>query len=268
MTMMSLPIGQRFGLLASVALLVALVALPGRADDEPDPEPGLTWPSTTQAHRQRSANNLKQIALALINFADKNGGGMPAHAIYSKAGKPLLSWRVAILPYIEQNALYKEFKLEEPWDSKHNKKLLAKMPKLYAPPVNGKPAKPNNTYYQVFTGPDTPFNPRAVRGVPPLSLGARFPASFTDGTSNTILALEAKVPVPWTKPDDLVYDAGKPIPKLGGLFREGFHVVLADGSVRYIGRKADTATLRALITPSGGEVIDWNNAPPPKPGEK
>jgi hypothetical protein len=251
----------------SAALLVmfSFAALPCvQADDEPNPEPGPTFPKTTRADRARSNNNLKQIALAMINLADATGGGLPANAIVDKAGKPLLSWRVAILPYIEENPLYNQFKLNEPWDSKHNKTLLARMPKIYAPTISGKPAKSNTTYYQVLTGPDTPFNPKAIRGAGAMSFGARYPAQFTDGTSNTILVAEAEKPVEWTKPDDLVYDSKKPLPKLGGLFREGFHIVLADGSTRFIGRKFDENTLRATITPAGGEAIDWSKMPDAK----
>jgi hypothetical protein len=244
-----------------LALLVCLLfGLAARADD---PDPAGDFPKTTPADRLRSTNNLKQIALALINAADSNGGNLTASAIVDKAGKPLLSWRVAILPYIEEAALYREFKLDEPWDSKHNEKLLARMPKIYAPTISGKPAIPNSTYYQVFTGADTPFNPKAIRGSGVMSFGARYPASFTDGTSNTILVAEAEKPVPWTKPDDLVYDAKKAPPKLGGLFPEGFHVVLADGSVRFIGRKLDEKMLHAAITPSGGEVLNWDRLPAP-----
>src|SRR5207302_1956982 len=85
------------------------------------------------AGRTRSANNLKQMALATINYADAFGRA-PAAAICDKNGKPLLSWRVAILPFIEQDNLYKQFHLDEPWDSDHNKKLLARMPNVYALP--------------------------------------------------------------------------------------------------------------------------------------
>jgi hypothetical protein len=246
---------SRLSFLAGLVLVAALfVLLPPISPAADEPEPRGKWPRTKPADRDRSRNNLRQIVIAFHNFNDVYGG-LPAAAIVDKAGKPLLSWRVAILPYIEEDKLYKEFRLNEPWDSKHNKKLLAKMPKIYAPTVSEKPAKADHTYYQVFTGPDTPFNPKAVRGNPPVSLGARIPASFTDGTSNTILVVEAGEAVPWTKPVDLVYDAKKAIPKVGGLFPEGFHVAMADGSVKYIDRKIAEQTLRALITPAGGEVI-------------
>src|SRR5262249_49752206 len=76
-------------------------------------------------------DNLKKIGYAFHDFHNVNKH-LPAHAIYSNDGKtPLLSWRVAILPYIGEAALYREFKLDEPWDSAHNRKLIAKMPKLY-----------------------------------------------------------------------------------------------------------------------------------------
>jgi hypothetical protein len=255
-------------LLAAALALASIAGLPAAwAAGDSDPEPPSEFPKTTPADRTRSNNNLRQMALAMINFSDATGGGLPANAIVDKAGKPLLSWRVAILPYIEENPVYMQFKLDEPWDSKHNKKLLERMPKIYAPTITGKPAKANSTYYQLFTGPDTPFNPKSIRGNGASSFGPRFPAQFTDGTSNTILIVEAGKPVEWTKPDDTVYDAKKPIPKLGGLFREGFHIALADGSSRFIGRKFDEMMLRAAITPSGGEIIDWAKLPAPKAGE-
>src|SRR5688500_9677116 len=103
------------------ALLAALTAVspPGRADDV-DPEPS-RWPKTTAADRQRSANNLKMIGLAFHNYHDVNGA-FPGVAIRDGKGKALLSWRVAVLPYLKEDKLYREFKLEEPWDSKHNLK--------------------------------------------------------------------------------------------------------------------------------------------------
>src|SRR5262249_46626675 len=85
------------------------------------------------ANRITSSNNLKQMTLAMHEKAD-NEGALPADAISPRDGKPLLSWRVAILPYVEANDLYKQFHLDEPWDSDHNKKLIPKMPKFYVLP--------------------------------------------------------------------------------------------------------------------------------------
>jgi RNA polymerase sigma factor (sigma-70 family) len=108
---------------------------------------------TTAMARAQTRNNLKAIVLAMHNYNDTMGYFPPA-ATFGKYGKPLLSWRVLILPYIEQQALYKEFHLDEPWDSPHNKKLLDRMPKTYLVP--GQKEK-TATYYQVFVGESTIF---------------------------------------------------------------------------------------------------------------
>jgi RNA polymerase sigma-70 factor (ECF subfamily) len=196
--------------------------------------------------RNTSVNNLKQIALAVHNYADSNGH-LPAAAIYSEDGTPLLSWRVAILPYIEQDALYKAFKLDEPWDSTHNKKLLAQMPKLYAP-LAGEVKDKHSTFYRAFTGKGTVF---------PGPKGIRF-ADIVDGTSSTLMVVEAGEAVPWTKPAELRYAPDRPPPALGGMFVGGFNAAFADGSVRFIKDTIDVKTLRALITRNGGEKIDFD----------
>src|SRR4051794_32667612 len=84
-------------------------------------------------------------------------GSLPPPAVYGKDGRPLLSWRVAILPFIEQDDLYKQFRLDEPWDSPHNRRLLPKMPKLYAPFDGSRTTQPHTTFYQVFVGKGTAF---------------------------------------------------------------------------------------------------------------
>ena len=170
-------------------------------------------------------------------------GTLPPAAICDQKGKPLLSWRVAILPYIEQTVLYQEFKLDEPWDSEHNKKLIPRMPQIYVLPAA--PQKAGETYYRVFVGGGAVFD--LAKGVPI--------ASITDGTSNTILCVEASESVPWTKPDDLVYDPKKPLPKLPNFYRsESSLAVFCDGSVRRIRNDISEATLRALITRAAGDV--------------
>jgi hypothetical protein len=204
----------------------------------------------TAAERRRSVNNLKQLALAMHEYHDQNKE-FPTAAYYGKDGKAILSWRVALLPYLgpKEKELYQQFHLDEPWDSAHNKKLLDKMPDVFAPVRNEQKEK-GLTYYQVFTGKGTAFDGKK---------GLRIPADFPDGTSNTILIVEAKDAVPWTKPVDLPYDAKKPLPKLGGMFKAGFHAALADGSVRIISRTISERTLRNAITRDDGQVLgsDW-----------
>jgi hypothetical protein len=219
--------------LAVAGLLAAVGGVPAGAADTP----------ATARERAQATNNLKQIALAFHNHHDVMGY-LPVD-LTTKDGKALLSWRVAILPYIEEVKLYKEFKLDEAWDSDHNKKLVEKMPKLYAP-IRGK-AKAGETFYQVFTGEKAIFAP------------GRKPKIFSivDGTSNTGMIFEAGEPVIWSKPADLAYDEKKPLPKLGGLFDGEFNVAMGDGSVKRIKKDPDEKELRKLIMPADGEVIDF-----------
>ena len=202
------------------------------------------------AARTKSANNLKQIALAFHIGADIKKGVMPSD-ITDKNGKALLSWRVAILPYIEQDKLYKEFKLDEAWDSDHNKKLLEKMPTTYAPPI-GQFDK-GHTYYQSFSGEGALMSGKPVKIF-----------NILDGTSNTFMVIEAGAAVPWTKPADVPFDAKKPLPKLGGIFDGAFNVAMCDGSVRFVPKGVKTENLKKYITLGGNELADENDFKPEK----
>ena len=113
------------------------------------------------AKRIQLSNDLKQLALAVHNYHDTNGR-FPAAAIYDKNGKPLLSWRVMLLPYLDQNELYKEFHLNEPWDSEHNKKLLEKMPAVFAPP-DSQAFKDHETFFQCFVGKGSVFESKNAK---------------------------------------------------------------------------------------------------------
>jgi hypothetical protein len=186
--------------------------------------------------RARTVNNLKFIGLAMHNFTKRNGGRLPAAAI-RKGDKALLSWRVAILPWLEEFALYGRFHLDEAWDSPHNMALLKEMPRVYTPVVP-KDMPPYSTYYQGFVGPGSLFDGKE---------GTRI-ADVIDGIRPTLMIVEAAHPVPWTKPEDVPYDEAKPLPKLGGQFEDGAYVVFADGSARLLNRKIAPETLRTLIT--------------------
>src|SRR5688572_21107042 len=146
--------------------------------------------------------------------------GLPPHAGYSKEGKPLLSWRVLLLPWIEQKELYEQFNLDEPWDSPHNLPLLARMPEVYKPVEGGPPALENATYFQVFVGKGTAFEGEK---------GLNIKTDFPDGTSNTLLIAQAAHAVPWTKPEDLTYSPLEPLPKLSGIRPRSFQAAFADG---------------------------------------
>ncbi len=199
------------------------------------------------------------------NYADANGGRLPPAVVRDGDGRPLYSWRVLLLPYLEEQAVYKRFKLDEPWDSTDNLALLAETPRSYrAPTAAGEgPGSEGMTYYQVFVGPGTPFED---------PYGPRLPHAFPDGTSNTLLVAEAGEPAPWTKPVDLVYDPHGPLPALGGVFRgegsrfnlfrrppRGTTVALADGSTRFLSPELTETTLRAAIVRNDGTVLgpDW-----------
>jgi hypothetical protein len=206
----------------------------------------------SSAGRTVSQNNLKQIGLAMHNFADANGNNkFPAAAAPEKGSVNPVSWRVRILPYIEQDALYRQYKLDEPWDGPNNRKLLDHMPRIYADPRN--PSK-SETVYRVFTGKSTIFPGADAVGF----------AEITDGTSNTILCVESAKTVPWTKPEDLPFVENGPLPELGGMWPDGFNVLLADGSVRFLSKHIEADALRALITRNGGEIPDAGRPVPPR----
>lgn len=198
------------------------------------------------AARAQSANNLKQIALAIHNYHDAYGH-LPQD-IVDKDGKPILSWRVAILPFIEQQNLYNQFKLDEPWDSANNKQWSQAMIKVFISPEATLPAKHEwgLTNYRGISGPDAAFEP-----------GKKIKLTdFTDGTSNTIMVIETAELVPWAKPGDYPFDPKKPLPKIVPVGKQKvFQAAFADGSVRALRPNLDEKTLKALFTRSGGEVI-------------
>ena len=198
--------------------------------------------NAVQAGKQKTINNLKQIALALHGYHDANQT-LPPAAICDKNGKKLLSWRVAILPFLDQEALYKEFKLDEAWDSEANKKASATVVKTYVDPrVTDAGSKTN---YRVFVGKDAAFG---------WEKGKRL-TDFTDGSSNSIMVIAAGDPVEWAKPDDFEFDADKKLPDLTKPFADVI-VVLADGSIKNIksDREGFDKLLKLLIQINDGEV--------------
>jgi hypothetical protein len=193
-------------------------------------------------------NNLKQIALAFENYNDAYGH-FPTPAAPTANGRPgprNLSWRVAILPYIEYENLYQQFNLDERWDGPTNSRLLKRMPRIYRSP--GDPDDSTTTRYRVFVGGGAMFDwdrPTKVFDV-------------KDGLSNTLMVVEAAEAVPWTKPDELEFRRSGLLPKLGRKPGKCL-VATGDAQVRLIDPDdiGDTG-MKALITRDGSEPIPSN----------
>jgi len=203
------------------------------------------------ATKSQCINNIKQIMLAMANYHSNANSFPPAYKA-DTAGKPLLSWRVLILPYIEQNDLYKEFHLDEAWDSPHNKALIARMPAVYrCPSLSAENARQFKTTYLTPRGKSTMF---------PGATGLKI-KDITDGTSNTIAVVDAgdDRAVVWTAPDDWVVEGTIKPETVLNHHAEGSTTGLADGSARFLKTTIKPMVLHQLLTPSGGEVISQDD---------
>jgi hypothetical protein len=191
---------------------------------------------------------LKELAGAMHAY-HRDHGHLPPAATYGPDGLPLLSWRVLLLPYIEQEVLFRRFKLDEPWDSPHNLRLRSQMPYTYGPLEGEPPLPPYTTPFQVFVGKGTAFAGREG-----LRLKEDLPRS-----SSTILIVEAGQAVAWTKPEDIPYEANRPLPKLGCFFRGLFHVAMAAGHAMAVPQGISESRLRAAILRNGDGPALWDD---------
>jgi hypothetical protein len=196
------------------------------------------------AQRTQDSNSLKQIGLAMHNYHDVHGA-FPAQASVDGDGKPLLSWRVHLLPFLDEQALYEQFHLDEPWDSEHNLRLAEQMPAVFRSQALG---EANQTVFQSFIGSGTFLDGRKGLHL----------KDFTDGTSNTLMVAEVNADraVVWTKPADLNFDEADPMQGLGSIRPGGFQAVFVDGAVRMISAEIKLETLRRLILRNDGEAIE------------
>lgn len=202
------------------------------------------------AQRTQSANNLKQIGLAMQNHADANKSFPTAYTVDAE-GQPLHSWRVTILPYVEEADLYRQIRLDEPWDSPHNRQFHSRMPMVYRSPAE--PENTTTTDYLAITGPGLIFD-----GTNATNFG-----QITDGTSNTILLVEANGrKVNWMQPVDIDVQTIGQSPKntsggdgISGKYPGGANVLFADGSVQFLTPQS-LMNLNALLTKSGGEPVN------------
>ena len=209
------------------------------------------------AARMTNSCHLKCLGLAMHNYHDANGhlpgANAPAEEPQGGGKKYPVSWRVLILPYIEQDGSFKQYRFDEPWDSPNNIQLLQRMPKTFRHPKADSAEVPEGyTHYRVFVS-RADAKPSALfsDGLP----GPKF-NELPDFSFNPLMIVEAAEAVPWTMPEVLLYDRNQPLPKLGGLFKGQFQVARADGSLLSFRSDVPDDKLRAWITKDGGDIPD------------
>jgi Protein of unknown function (DUF1559) len=192
------------------------------------------WPGARRS-LERSAQNLRSLVIAMHAYREAHRT-FPPPALCDEAGTPLLSWRVALLPYLGEQELYSRSQLREPWDSPRNWTLLERMPRVYAL-AGATPAEAGHTIYRVFVGAGAVFEDS--RGI---SL-----AELPDGMGTMAMIVEADESVPWTRPAEIPYASCAPVRGVGTRFRDGFLVAYCDGDVRLIRNDFDEVRMRLAI---------------------
>ena len=202
------------------------------------------------ARRMQCANHIKQIVLAIHNYHDTYDALPPLYTVDTD-GKPLHSWRVLLLPFIEQTALYEMIRLDEPWNSPHNRQFHS-----FRVPVYTCPSNPGGgCCYSAIAGHGFVPNTKGD-----LRRGEHNFTRISDGTSNTLAIVEVRDSFNWMDPTADV-DLEELLKGINGRGRVGsFHLGginagFFDGFVRFIADSIELEILRALATPSGGEAV-------------
>lgn len=245
-----------------------LLVVPGRAltrpgeasetvsQTEAKPTKGAAAQAKTDAENPelvQSAKNLGRIMSTIHLYHDVAGHFPLAHSGFGYDRKtnewfrhrPYLSWRVLLLPLLGEKELFGKFRLGEPWDSEHNKKLIPLMPKVYCAP--GGKAGEGKTNYLGVVGPNAAFHEKQAITV----------IEFHDGTSNTIMLVEVpdEAAVEWTRPKDFPIDTREPAKTLTGLRKGGFLTVFADGAPQFISSDVGPKMLRCLLIRNDMDVV-------------
>ncbi len=224
--------------------------------------------------RLEASQNLRKLGLALHGYHDVYRH-FPPPVLLGPDGKTRYSWRVELLPILkyyvnhekpdpltadmgraEYQKIIAEFGYDVnlPWDSEQNRKVLTQMPDIFRSPSDD-PTSTNAAYFAVV-GEETAMGDTAGAGIPIRDV--------KDGASDTIVVVEAKRDIPWTKPEDITYSKDQELPQLGGWHEGGFYTVFCSGAVIFLPENSDEATLRAALTRNGGEKESFFLSFPPR----
>jgi hypothetical protein len=202
--------------------------------------------------REKCNNNLKQLAVAMHHYHERNGCFPPAF-VADKNGKPMHSWRALLLPFLEgvPQDLVAKYNFDEPWDSVGNRKVTDVPLAVYHCPSEPSAKEPTTSYMMVVGLHTISDGPHSRRG-----------SDITDGFSNTIMLVEvADSGVGWAEPKDLDFDKidfkinGKKRPGISSQHSDGAFIALGDGSVRFIVDATKPELIKAMLTIDGGEKI-------------
>jgi prepilin-type processing-associated H-X9-DG protein len=227
------------GMILLVAVIGVLIALLWPA----------VFPAREAARRAMCINNMKQIGVAMQMYHDQYKCFPPAY-IPDENGRPMHSWRVLLLPFMEQQAIYEQYDLNEPWDGPNNSRLAGMIDNVYRCPSEDTSVHPAETNYVMIVGPGTISD-----GPTPTQIG-----QITDGVANTIMVVEvAGSGIHWTEPRDLkLEDAASSLSGgagngIGGKHRGVANILFCDGRVDSLAKPIDPNRLKGMTTVAGGE---------------
>ena len=206
------------------------------------------------AHSHNCDQNLTRIGLALQAYEAENGTLPPAF-VPGPDGKPMHSWRVLLLPYLDEHGLFSNYDFSQPWDSVHNQQLAKRMPRVFACPADPDSQSLGESNYMVVVGPATMFPGGTARSTDMIG----------DDLDSTIAVVEVPIfGVNWLAPEDLAVEKmqftinGGFGREMGSYHPEGAHVLMADGNVKFLNEALPPDFIEGMSTVNGGELIPWD----------
>ncbi len=219
----------------------------------------LFGPLQRKSARSQCSSNLERIAQAMLDY-EAQTGTFPPPFIADSSGQPMHSWRVLLLPYLGEEALFRRYDLSQPWNSPQNLAVAQQMPSVYACPLDSAATSANETSYMVIVGPQTPFSG-------PVGSSRQ---NLSDDPSATILVVEVfDSGVLWTQPNDLALSTldpnvnGSKTNSIRSHHENGAHAVMVDGKVVLLGNATSGDVVRAMATANQGENVSLDDAARP-----